>query len=99
MVPLREAVQDRWKEREMTTARELVFDRIDQVDGRIDGLIKTVEANVNLGVYVGRSVENTIPSLIEMIGEITKAIDNDELTEIIAAKLAVMKLEQDRFSS
>ena len=83
----------------MTTARELVFDRIDQVDGRIDGLIKTVEANVNLGVYVGRSVENTIPSLIEMIGEIVQTIDNDELTEIIAAKLAVMKLEQDRFSS
>lgn len=79
------------------TPEKLAVNRMNQIDVRISQLIKRVEANADLGTYVGRTVQNTVPSIIEMISEIVKHIGDDELTETITAKLAVLRFEQERF--
>ena len=81
----------------MTMEEIGVSARVEQIDERIDQLIERVDANSDLGTYVGRTVQNTVPSIIEMISEIVKHIGDDELTEIVTAKLAVVRLEQGRF--
>ena len=76
----------------MTTEEIGVSARIEQIDDR-------VQKWEEVGAYLALTTGNTVSSIIEMIGEITKVIDNEELTEIIVAKLAVMNLEQTRIPS
>lgn len=83
----------------MTTAKEVVLERIDEISSKMDQLIDRVNANSDLGTYVGRTVQNTVPSIIEMIAEIVKTVGDEELAETVTAKLAVLRFEQERFQN
>jgi hypothetical protein len=54
-----------------------------------------VDANSSLSIYLARTVQNVIPTLMEAIGEIVAYIDDAELSQSVLEKLAAMGIVQE----
>jgi hypothetical protein len=53
---------------------------------------------IELGAYTALTVQNTVPTLLEMVAEIVAHIDDDDLTATFRAKLGAMSIVQDQLN-
>ncbi len=58
--------------------------------------LRLANETANLTVYMARTFQNIVPSLMEMIAEITEHIDDEDLTTIIRGKLMALEVVQDQ---
>ena len=55
-----------------------------------------VNKTAGLTVYMTRTFQNIVPSMLEMIAEITEHIDDDDLTTTIRGKLMALSVVQEQ---
>ena len=61
-----------------------------------DKNLRLANETASLTVYMARTFQNIVPSLMEMIAEIIEHIDDEDLTTIIRGKLMALEVVQDQ---
>lgn len=72
----------------------MMLENGESLDYKLDWMDQRIEANADLATYLATTIKSVVPTLMEMVAQLVEYIDDDELTEIMVAKIGVLRLEQ-----